>query len=51
MWTVKDVAKYLNVSVRQVSVLREKHGLPFRKVGNMVRFYPDEVEAWVNSKR
>ena len=50
MWSKRDVAKYLNVSLRQVDVLREKHGLPFRKIGNLVRFYPAEVEAWAQQK-
>ncbi|MCR5162623.1 MAG: helix-turn-helix domain-containing protein [Thermoguttaceae bacterium] len=50
MWSKKEVAQYLNVSLRQVDVLREKHGLPFRKIGGLVRFYPAEVEAWVQQK-
>ncbi|MBQ9455664.1 MAG: helix-turn-helix domain-containing protein [Thermoguttaceae bacterium] len=49
MWSKKDVAQYLNVSLRQVDVLREKHGLPFRKIGALVRFYPEDVERWVHS--
>ena len=50
MWSKRDVAQYLNVSLRQVDVLREKHGLPFRRIGNLVRFYPAEVEAWAQQK-
>lgn len=50
MWSKRDVAKYLNVSVRQVDVLRDKYGLPFRKIGSLVRFYPAEVEAWAQQK-
>ena len=50
MWSKREVAKYLNVSLRQVDVLRDKHGLPFRKIDNLVRFYPSEVEAWAQQK-
>lgn len=50
MWSKKDVAQYLNVSLRQVDVLREKHGLPFRKIGSLIRFYPEEVEQWAQNQ-
>ena len=50
MWSKRDVAQYLNDSLRQVDVLREKHGLPFRKIGSLVRFYPAEVQAWAQQK-
>lgn len=49
MWTKKDVADFLKVSIRQVDYLREKFGLPFVKVGSLIRFRPEEVEAWVKS--
>ncbi|MDO4856999.1 MAG: helix-turn-helix domain-containing protein [Thermoguttaceae bacterium] len=51
MWTKKDVADFLKVSIRQVDVLREKHGLPSRRVGNMIRFDPEEVKQWVEKQR
>lgn len=50
MWTKKEVAKYLNVSLRQVDVLREKHGLPFKRIGSLIRFYQEDVEQWAQAK-
>lgn len=49
MWSKREVAEYLKVSVRQVDVLCHKHGLPFRKIGALVRFCPEDVERWVHS--
>ena len=47
MWTKKDLADYLKVSIRQVDVLREKHGLPWIMVGGMVRFRKEDVDEWL----
>lgn len=46
LWTIDDVARYARCSIRHVSMLREKQGLPFRKLGNLVRFSPEAVKRW-----
>ncbi len=46
LWTVEDVARYARCSLRHVSKLREL-GLPHRKLGNLVRFSPKTVKAWL----
>ena len=46
LWKVGDVARYARCSTRHVSNLREQKGLPFRKVGRLVRFSPEAVKRW-----
>jgi len=50
MWTKKEVADYLKVTVRQIDILRERHGLPFVKIGGVIRFRIEDVEKWLNSQ-
>ena len=45
LWTIDDVACYARCSVRHVTTLREQ-GLPFRKLGHLVRFSPEAVKRW-----
>lgn len=37
---------YAGCSVRHVTTLREQMGLPFRKLGHLVRFSPEAVKRW-----
>lgn len=46
LWTIDDVARYARCSVRHVTTLREQQGLPFRKLGHLVRFSPEAVKRW-----
>jgi excisionase family DNA binding protein len=46
LWTVDDVARYARCSVRHVTMLREQKGLPYRKLGRLVRFSPEAVKQW-----
>ena len=45
LWTIEDVARYARCSIRHVTTLREQ-GLPFRKLGHLVRFSPEAVKKW-----
>ncbi len=45
LWTMEDVARYARCSLRHVSKLREQ-GLPYRKLGHLVRFSPEAVKRW-----
>jgi excisionase family DNA binding protein len=49
LWTTKGVARFLGCSERQIPRLREE-GLPAVRVGGLIRFVPDRVMAWLNSK-
>jgi excisionase family DNA binding protein len=46
LWTIEDVARYARCSIRHVTTLREQ-GLPFRKLGHLVRFNPEAVKRWL----
>ena len=46
LWTIDDVARYARCSVRHITALRTHHGLPFRKLGHLVRFSPEAVKRW-----
>jgi excisionase family DNA binding protein len=51
LWTTKEVAKHLRVSLKTVFNLRKK-GLPYVQLGGAVRFVPHEIAAYlVNSRR
>ncbi len=45
LWTIDDVARYARCSVRHVTTLRQQ-GLPYRKLGHLVRFNPEAVKRW-----
>jgi excisionase family DNA binding protein len=45
LWTIDDVARYARCSIRHVTKLREE-GLPYRKLGHLVRFSPEAVKRW-----
>ena len=51
LWTTKEVATFLRVSLKTVFNLRKK-GLPFVQLGGAVRFVPQEIKDYlVNSRR
>jgi excisionase family DNA binding protein len=50
LWTTKDVAKHLHVSLKTVFNLRKK-GLPFVQLGGAVRFDPQEIRAYLANSR
>jgi excisionase family DNA binding protein len=50
LWTTKEAAKYLHVSLKTVFNLR-KRGLPYVQLGGAVRFIPQEVKDYLVSHR
>jgi len=46
LWTARDVARYARCSLRQVGYLRQA-GLPFVRIGRLVRFDAPQVTAWL----
>jgi excisionase family DNA binding protein len=51
LWTTKEVARHLRVSLKTVFNLRKK-GLPYVQLGGAVRFVPQEIKDYlVNSRR
>ena len=45
----KQMGEVLQCSVRQIDYLREKAGLPFVKMGGVIRFDLDSVKQWIKS--
>jgi excisionase family DNA binding protein len=50
LWTTKEVAKYLHVSLKTVFNLRKK-GLPYVQLGGAVRFVPQEIKDYLLTNR
>jgi excisionase family DNA binding protein len=50
LWTTREVAKFLHVSLKTIFNLRKK-GLPFVQLGGAVRFDPQKVRAYLNDSR
>ncbi len=46
LWTARDVARFTRCRLRQVGYLRNQ-GLPFVRIGRLVRFDPPHVTAWL----
>ena len=50
MWTVEDVAAFLQCEKGYVKRCRDELGLPSIKIGaRLVRYHPEEVKAWALS--
>jgi len=50
LWTTKEVAKFLRVSLKTVFNLR-KRGLPYVQLGGAVRFVPQEIRDYLAQSR
>ena len=46
LWTVRDVAAFLQASTSYVYKAAERGEVPCRRVGALLRFVPAEVRAW-----
>lgn len=49
--TVRELAQYLKISVDLVYKLTQQGKIPVSKVGNLLRFDREEIDAWVKSQR
>lgn len=45
----EDVARLLQIKTKTVYKLASEGAIPRVKVGNAVRFDPDEIEKWMNT--
>lgn len=50
LWTVNDVAFYLNINPETVRVMVRRGALPARKIGRQIRFQQEDVKDWVNDQ-
>lgn len=49
--TMRDVAKLLKVSERTVYSFIKRDGLPFVRLGSSVRFDPQDLPKWIESRK
>ena len=47
----RGLAKKLGVSIRSIDVLMKDKGLPYFKIGRVVRFKVDEVNKWLEERK
>ena len=48
---IPAVADRLGTSERHIRELIYRRDIPYTKVGRLVRFYPEDVEAWLQAHR
>ena len=51
LWNIETLAQRLSVSPRFVRRLVAERRIPYLKVGAYVRFDPDDVRQWLDTKR
>ena len=51
LWDIRAVAMRLGVQVRHVRRLVSERRIPFIKWGRLLRFDPNEIEAWLDGAR
>jgi excisionase family DNA binding protein len=52
LWTIRDAAQFLSVSMRTVERARHRGEFPIAiRVGRAVRFEPQDVTAWAANAR
>lgn len=49
IWTVKEVAKCLDVSIGHIYNMKQRDEIPYRKIRGKLRFVPQEIYDWVLS--
>lgn len=49
--TIVEVAKFLKISASSVSRLQQGRRIPFLKVGGSVRFFKDDIVAYLKMMR
>lgn len=48
LWDARDVARFLKCSPSAVYRWAELGQIPCRRIGTLLRFKPEEVEAWLD---
>ena len=51
LWDIDAVADRLGVRVRHIRRLVAERRIPYIKWGRLLRFDPEEIEAWLNEAR
>ena len=48
-WDILDLSRYLNVKVKTLYAMI--YNIPHYRVGKLIRFKKEEIEAWMENKR
>ena len=51
LWTAQEVAEYLGVHEKTVYRWKNQGGLPCSRLGNRLRFDPNDVLRWVSARK
>jgi excisionase family DNA binding protein len=51
MLTLAELCEWLNITERHARKLVERHAIPYRKVGRLLRFPEAEIEDWSHPDR
>jgi excisionase family DNA binding protein len=49
LWTIEEVADFLQVKISVVRYWLHTSGMPFIKIGKHYRFDPHDIREWVES--
>jgi len=50
LWTAEDTATYLRLKSKTIYELVSSKKIPYIKIGRSVRFNPDKILSWLESK-
>jgi excisionase family DNA binding protein len=51
MWSIEEMAHFLNLSVKSVRRLVTRGSLPCYRIGRLVRFMPGDVFRWLEARK
>ncbi len=50
MWDIKKAAQVLSVAEGTLRDWVYKRQIPFKKLGNLIRFVPSEIQQWIEER-
>jgi excisionase family DNA binding protein len=50
-WRIEEVCQYLNVKRSTAYSLVESGSIPFYRIGRLLRFKPEDVKSWMETRR
>jgi len=49
--TIKDVSDYLNIKEKTLYAMLPEGGIPYYRIGRLLRFNKQEIDDWIETKR
>lgn len=50
-WNIKDLSKYLNIKTSTIYAWTAQGKIPHIKIHGLIRFKPEEIDAWLETFR